>query len=96
MRVLQYLHVRYPEMKTAILIDYFNRKSFQENIRLLGFSPTTYSPNYHLVTSKLINNCHDADVLIIPWVVNSKKEIERFKNMGVDGIVTDYPNLFNE
>lgn len=95
-RVLQYLHEHYPEMKTAILIGYLNRKSFQKNIQLLGFSPTTYSPDYHLVTSRLIKNCHDAGVQLIPWVVNSKKDIDKFKNMGVDGIITDYPNLFNE
>ena len=33
---------------------------------------------------------------VIPWTVNSKKEIEQLKALGVDGIITDYPNLFNE
>ena len=33
---------------------------------------------------------------IIPWTVNDKKKIEELKKMGVDGIITDYPNLFNE
>ena len=95
-RILQYLHKHYPEIKNAFLIEFFNRKSFQKNIQLLGFSPTTYSPNYHLVTSGLIKDCHDAGVLIIPWVVNSKNKIDKFKSMGVDGIITDYPNLFND
>jgi glycerophosphoryl diester phosphodiesterase len=95
-RILQYMHKRYPEIKTALLISFWNRKSFQKNIKQLGYSPTTYSPTHHLVTSKLINTCHDEGILIIPWVINSKKEIERFKNMGVDGIITDYPNFFNE
>lgn len=93
-RVMQYLHKHYPEIKTAILIDYFNRKSFKKNIDLLGFTPTTYSPNYKLVSQKLIQNCHDSGVLIIPWTVNTRGKIEQLKMMGVDGIITDFPNLF--
>jgi glycerophosphoryl diester phosphodiesterase len=49
-----------------------------------------------LVTTELINKCHAAAMQIIPWTVNDKKEIERLKGLGVDGIITDYPNLFNE
>ena len=96
LRPLQYIHEHYPEMKIAILIDDINTKSFKKNIRALGFTPVTYSPEYRLVSSKLIKECHDAGVLIIPWTVNSKKEIDSLKSLGVDGIITDYPNLFNE
>jgi len=31
---------------------------------------------------------------IIPWTVNDKKQINKLKKMGVDGIITDYPDLF--
>ncbi|MEO6819992.1 MAG: glycerophosphodiester phosphodiesterase family protein [Ginsengibacter sp.] len=93
-RVLQYIHLHYPEIKTALLVDFFNRRSFEKNIHSLGYMPNTYSPNYKLVTSKMIHNCHAAGVLIIPWTVNSKKKIDQLIKMGVDGIITDYPNLF--
>jgi glycerophosphoryl diester phosphodiesterase len=33
---------------------------------------------------------------IIPWTVNDKETIEKLEKMGVDGIISDYPNLFNE
>jgi len=33
---------------------------------------------------------------IIPWTVNTKEKIAELKAMGVDGIITDYPNLFIE
>jgi glycerophosphoryl diester phosphodiesterase len=29
-----------------------------------------------------------------PWTVNTADEMSKLKNMGVDGIITDYPNLF--
>ncbi len=95
-RTLQYLHRHYPKMKTSLLVEANNRNSFRKQIKDLGFTPTIYSPEFSLVTDVLIRNCHDRNIKIIPWSVNDKKKIEELKKMGVDGIITDYPNLFND
>ncbi|HQW84802.1 MAG TPA: glycerophosphodiester phosphodiesterase [Ferruginibacter sp.] len=95
-RSLQYLHKHYPQIKTALLIEANNKNSFRKQLKDLGFIPTIYSPESMLVIPNLIKNCHNLNMQIIPWTVNVKKEIERFKKMGVDGIITDYPNLFND
>ena len=95
-RSLQYLHLHYPEMKTALLIEEDDKINFAEHISRLGFQPTIYSPAYQLVDETLINNCHSKHMLVIPWTVNSKEEIARLKGMGVDGLISDYPNLFFE
>jgi glycerophosphoryl diester phosphodiesterase len=95
-RTLQYLHEKYPAIKTAMLIEDYDKTSFEDQIKKLGFTASIYSPHYSLVTPDLINKCHDAAMQIIPWTVNDKKEIERLKGLGVDGIITDYPNLFTE
>ena len=29
---------------------------------------------------------------VIPWTVNERPDIERLIQMGVDGLITDYPN----
>ncbi|WP_121357587.1 glycerophosphodiester phosphodiesterase family protein [Flavisolibacter nicotianae] len=31
---------------------------------------------------------------VVPWTVNSQEGIKRLKAMGVDGIIPDYPDLF--
>lgn len=95
-RTLQYLHKHYPNIKTAMLIEADNKSSFRKQIKDIGFTPTIYSPESSLVIPDLVKECHDLNMKIIPWTVNDKKEIERFKKMGVDGIITDYPNLFND
>lgn len=95
-RSLQYLHEHYPAMKTALLIEETDTKSFALQLKDLGFIPTIYSPAYQLVTPLLVKQCHDTGIKIIPWTVNDKTEINRLKNLGVDGIISDYPNLFNE
>jgi glycerophosphoryl diester phosphodiesterase len=32
---------------------------------------------------------------VIPWTVNDAGQIRKLKEMGVDGIISDYPDLFN-
>jgi glycerophosphoryl diester phosphodiesterase len=95
-RTLQYLHQHYPAIKTAMLIEDYDKRTIDEQIKALGFTPTIYSPAYVLATEAAIKKCHDQNIKIIPWTVNDKKEIERLKALGVDGIISDYPNLFNE
>ncbi len=94
MRTLQYLHQKYPNIQTALGID--EKEDFENNIKALGFTPTIYSPYLPLVGKGLVDKCHAAGVKIIPWTVNTVKEMLYLKNLGVDGIITDYPNLMVE
>ena len=93
-RTLQYLHQKYPKMRTSLGID--EKEDFENYIKDLGFKPTIYSPYYVLVGKNLVDKCHAAGVKIIPWTVNSVKDIEYLIGLGVDGILTDYPNLMGQ
>jgi glycerophosphoryl diester phosphodiesterase len=95
-RTLQYLHQHYPAIKTAMLIEDFDKRSPEDQLNALGFTPTIYSPDYSLVNKDLLKKCHQQNIKVIPWTVNDKETGEKLKAMGVDGIITDYPNLFNE
>jgi glycerophosphoryl diester phosphodiesterase len=95
-RSLKYLHQKYPSIKTAALLEPTDKRSLDDVIKELGFRPTIYSPEYHLVKESLVNTCHVKDIKLIPWTVNDKATIGKLKAMGVDGIISDYPNLFNE
>ncbi len=94
-RTLQYLHRKYPSIKTAMLIEDFDKRSLEEQIKALGFNPSIYSPAFKLVNESLLKKCHDMGIKVIPWTLNDKIKIEEFKKMGVDGMITDYPDLFN-
>ena len=95
-RTLQYLHQHYPAIKTALLIEDYDKRTFEEQLTALGFTPTIYSPAYVLATETTIKKCHLQHIKVIPWTVNDRKEIARLKMLGVDGIISDYPNLLNE
>jgi len=93
-RTLQYLHKKYPSVKTAMLIEDYDKRGLKDQLEALGFLPTIYSPEYSLVTEELVKSCHGQKIKVIPWTVNDKATIERLKSLGVDGIISDYPNLF--
>jgi len=93
-RTLQYLHKNYPAIKTSLLIEGTDQQSFSEQLNKLGFTPDVYSPEYTIVNAGLIKACHDKGMKIVPWTVNEKTDIEKLTAAGVDGIITDYPDLF--
>lgn len=93
-RTLQYLHQHYSGTATALLIEDDDTATLQQNIAALGFTPAIYSPHYSLVTAQLLQQCHAQKIKVIPWTVNKKEDIQRLRALGVDGIITDYPNLF--
>jgi glycerophosphoryl diester phosphodiesterase len=93
-RTLRYLHQKYPSIRTSMLIEGFDKRGVDEQIKALGFTPTIYSPEYTLVDDDLVKKCHQQNIRIIPWTVNDKPTIEKLKQTGVDGIITDYPDLF--
>src|SRR5689334_4401689 len=92
-RTLQIIHKRYPTMRTAALIEDFDKRPLEEQLKTLGFMPTIYSPAYSLVTKELVDKCHERQIKVIPWTVNDKAAIGQMKAVGVDGIITDYPDL---
>jgi len=95
-RTLQYLHQHYPSIPTVLLIEDFDKRTLDVQLKALGFIPTVYSPHYSLVNEELLQKCHQQKIKVIPWTVNEKEAITALQKLGVDGIISDYPNLFNE
>lgn len=94
MRTLQYLHEKYPKIQTSLLID--EKEPFEDYVEKLGFKPTIYSPYSILVGKGLVDRCHAMGIKIIPWTVNSLKDIKYFMSLGVDGVITDFPNIMGQ
>lgn len=80
-----------PQMQLSLLVE--NDCSIDENLEALGFTPAVYSPDYRLVDATMILEVHKAGMKIIPWTVNEILDMNELKQMGVDGIITDYPDI---
>lgn len=95
-RTLQYVHKKHPAIRTAMLIDEKDKRTFDDQLKSLGFTPSIYSPHFSLVTKALIQTCHEKNILVIPWTVNDPAKMKEIQLMGVDGMITDDPTLFNK
>ena len=93
LRPLKVLHDKYPGIQLAYLVEGKDASDVKMKIDLLGFSPNIYSPEYKYVTKETVDYCHANNMKIIPWTVNTKTEMDALIALGVDGLITDYPNL---
>ncbi|MCC9165570.1 glycerophosphodiester phosphodiesterase family protein [Pontibacter harenae] len=93
-RTLQIVNRKYPNVKTSLLVD--NKDGLSANLQKLGFTPTIYSPHYKLVDAKLVEAAHIRNIKVIPWTVNAVADMQQLRQLNVDGIISDYPNLFNQ
>ena len=96
LRPLKVLHQKYPNIQTAYLVEGKETANIKTNIAKLGFTPTIYSPEFKYLTKDLVDYCHAQHMKIIPWTVNSKQAMEALQAIGVDGLITDYPNLIGK
>jgi len=90
-RALEAAHNIDPGVSLVLLVE--NRKEFQENLNRLSFKPDIYSPNHKRVNKEMIKAAHGQKIQVIPWTVNEEKTMRKLVALGVDGLITDYPDL---
>jgi glycerophosphoryl diester phosphodiesterase len=89
-RTLQEMRKLDPSVRLSLLVE--NDLGFEENLAQLGFIPQIYSPDYQLVDEAFISEAHKRGIKVIPWTVNEPEEMRRLTALGVDGLITDYPD----
>jgi glycerophosphoryl diester phosphodiesterase len=89
-RALRYLHEKEKEWVLAYLVE--KVEDVKQQIDLLGFTPAIYSPHFEKVTLATVEHCHKMGMKIIPWTVNDTEQMKKLVQLGVDGIITDYPD----
>lgn len=92
-RVLDYLSIKYPKVQRVALIE--NKYEVKTVLKKLKKIPQVFSPYFKHLTKTDVDYLHSQNIKVIPWTVNTAKEIEEVKKLGVDGLITDYPNLIN-
>ena len=88
-RTLQVLHKTDPKMKLSYLVGKIN---VDEDLQKLGFTPDIYSPYYTFVNADIVKKVHDDKMLILPWTVDEEKDMKALADLGVDGIISNYPD----
>ncbi len=87
---LQIVKAKNPDIRLALLIE--NQKSVADNITALGFKPDIYSCYFKLLKAEDITYCHNKGIKVIPWTVNEISDMQAMVDLGVDGLISDYPD----
>jgi glycerophosphoryl diester phosphodiesterase len=89
-RILRYWRQKYPEVKLAALVE--NKLSAADNLKNLGFFPSIFSPQFTSLDARQMAYLKERGIRVIPWTVNEAQDMARMISLGVDGLITDYPD----
>ncbi len=89
-RALEAMREIDPTVTLAFLVE--NEDGLAANLDRLTFTPDIYSPNYGLLDAAVVEAAHRRGMQVIPWTVNTPEDMRRMIGLGVDGLITDYPD----
>jgi glycerophosphoryl diester phosphodiesterase len=89
-RVVAQVQTVAPQIPTACLNEKTIPADVVDNVDKAGC--VVWEPSFETLTSELVRQAHAKGVRVVPWTVNEIPDIERVVAMGVDGIISDYPD----
>jgi glycerophosphoryl diester phosphodiesterase len=88
--ILEAVHAVRKDITLAFLVE--NNDGLKKNLKRLSFKPAVYSPYFKLVDRNLLEALREEGIELVVWTVNEPKDIRRMLEIGVDGIISDYPD----
>ncbi len=52
----------------------------------------TWSPSFHALDARVARQAKDLGLAVVAWTVNEPADIARMLDLGLDGIISDYPD----
>ena len=89
MRPLNILH----DKKTGCMIGMLlkNPRYLKSHMIGLSFTPNTCGMYYKFATEKRITQVHELGMKVLAWTENEKEDMRQHIALGIDGIITDFP-----
>ena len=80
--------------KVALLTD-SNENPLNFILKAKEINAFAINPNFKTLSTKNVNEIKKNGLKIYTWTVNSLKEINKMKSLGVNGIISDFPDRVN-
>jgi glycerophosphoryl diester phosphodiesterase len=87
--VLRFIQKASPRIQRGLL---FTRQGLSLRISQMLANYSSLHPSIAYLSITDVREAHMGGVRVIPWTVNSEEDLTRCMKMGVDGIITDYPD----
>ena len=82
-----------PQLKTGVI---FRSAPVKPSQLALDANANALFPYYKDVTVRMIDDAHSNHLTVNIWTVDTREEIEHYVRMGVDGVVTNNPDLLTD
>jgi len=80
-----------PKIKIGLLIEDEGTDYMALAKKLNAYS---INPYFRIINDDFVKKVHEARFKIFVWTVNTREDAQRLEQLGVDGIITNYPNIF--
>ena len=78
------------DIPIAILVDSLYK--IDDAIKLAKqINAVALNPNKEFITKEIVNKIQSKNIKVYPYTINTPRNIRRMRSMGVDAIITDYP-----
>ncbi len=78
------------DIPIAILVDSLYK--IDDAIKLAKqINAFALNPNNEFITKDIVNKIQSKNIKVYPYTINTPRNIRRMRSMGVDAIITDYP-----
>jgi len=92
-RILNELFKIMPNSKYIYLSS---NKEFEKQMKLLNFEPLGVGIDFNIISQKIIDLVHNKKQVIYGWTINDEENSKSLTSMGLDGVITDYPNIIKK
>ena len=94
-RALNYINQKYPGHILAYLLEDYET-DVPEAMAKLNFIPQWLSPEHQNVNEELMEYAHKNGMKVVTWTVDDKDEMRRLIGLGVEAIISNYPDRLME
>jgi glycerophosphoryl diester phosphodiesterase len=84
---------KYKRVTLSALVE---NEMVDPSLEKLGFNPDIFSPYYKNLIQRRVEMCHAKGIKVVPWTVNNVEDMEKMIAIGVDGLISDYPDRFKK
>ncbi len=82
---------RHSDTRTPLAVLYGSIKFFPLSVAH-SLKACAINVDKKSMTLHFLNRCHNKNLAVYVYTVNTKREMQRMKKLGVDGIFSDYPD----
>jgi len=82
----------YQDASLSVLIEPLENNDVDAILDKLGFKPDIWSPYFKKLDINRVKKLNNMSIRVIPWTVNELNDMKFVKEIGCDGLITDYPN----